>query len=295
MSIVKEKQKELKEDKDKRKKLTEKEKIERSIIKEYRNKIYKPFLKALEKYELIKEGDKIVVCISGGKDSFLLAKCLEEVQKHGKIKFELEYILMNPGYSEDVFKKILENSKKLGIELKIFRKHIFKVVDMKAKIKGTCYICARMRRGSLYEIAEKLGANKIALGHHFSDVIETTLLNVFYGSEFKTMMPKLKSDNFKGLELIRPLFNVHEDNIISWKNFNKLEFISCACPLTDYMPNKEKEMDSKRLEIKNLIKDLKKINPNIEKSIFNSAKNANMDALIGWKFKGNKISFLDEY
>ncbi len=276
-------------------KLTELEKIERTIITKYRKKIYSKFLRAIEKYELISEGDVIAICISGGKDSFLLAKCMQEVQKHGDIDFKLKFIVMNPGFHEEVLEKIKDNSRKLGIDINIFNNHIFKIAGMQEK--GSCYLCAKMRRGALYEIAENIGANKIALGHHFSDVIETTMLNVFFGSEFKTMMPKLKSDNFKGLELIRPLFLVNEEDIIAWKNYNNLEFIHCACPISDYksVSSEEMESQSKRKQIKKMLKELKEINPNIEKSIFISAENINLNASIGWKKDGNRYSFLDEY
>ena len=276
-------------------KLTELEKIERTIITKYRKKIYSKFLRAIEKYDLISEGDVIAICISGGKDSFLLAKCMQEVQKHGDIDFKLKFIVMNPGFHEEVLEKIKDNSRKLGIDINIFNNHIFKIAGMQEK--GSCYLCAKMRRGALYEIAENIGANKIALGHHFSDVIETTMLNVFFGSEFKTMMPKLKSDNFKGLELIRPLFLVNEEDIISWKNYNNLEFIHCACPISDYksVSSEELETQSKRKQIKKMLKELKEINPNIEKSIFISAENINLNASIGWKKDGNRYSFLDEY
>lgn len=276
-------------------KLTELEKIERTIITKYRKKIYSKFLRAIEKYDLISEGDVIAICISGGKDSFLLAKCMQEVQKHGDIDFKLKFIVMNPGFHEEVLEKIKDNSRKLGIDINIFNNHIFKIAGMQEK--GSCYLCAKMRRGALYEIAENIGANKIALGHHFSDVIETTMLNVFFGSEFKTMMPKLKSDNFKGLELIRPLFLVNEEDIISWKNYNNLEFIHCACPISDYksVSSEELESQSKRKQIKKMLKELKEINPNIEKSIFISAENINLNASIGWKKDGNRYSFLDEY
>lgn len=276
-------------------KLTELEKIERTIITKYRKKIYSKFLRAIEKYDLISEGDVIAICISGGKDSFLLAKCMQEVQKHGDIDFKLKFIVMNPGFHEEVLEKIKDNSRKLGIDINIFNNNIFKIAGMQEK--GSCYLCAKMRRGALYEIAENIGANKIALGHHFSDVIETTMLNVFFGSEFKTMMPKLKSDNFKGLELIRPLFLVNEEDIISWKNYNNLEFIHCACPISDYksVSSEELESQSKRKQIKKMLKELKEINPNIEKSIFISAENINLNASIGWKKDGNRYSFLDEY
>ena len=206
--------------------------IERSIIKKYRKEIWSKFIKAIKDYELIKENDKVMVCISGGKDSFLLAKCIQELERHGKVPFTAEYVVMNPGYNEKHSNNILENAKVLNIPIKVFKSDIFEVVD-KISFDSPCYMCAKMRRGYLYNKAKELGCNKIALGHHFNDVIETTLLSMFYGSEVKTMMPKLHSDNFEGLELIRPLYLVEEDSIISWKNYNKLTFINCACRFTE--------------------------------------------------------------
>ena len=203
--------------------------IERSIIKKYRKEIWSRFVKAVKEYELIKDGDKVMVCISCGKDSFLLAKCIEELKKHGETKFDAEYVCMNPGYSPKNLDMIKENAKTLNIDLQIFDSNIFEVVDSGVFKKSPCYFCARMRRGHLYSKAKELGCNKIALGHHFDDVIETTLLSMFYGSEIKTMMPKLKSDNYEGLELIRPLFLVREDAVLAWKRSNNLTFLNCAC------------------------------------------------------------------
>lgn len=266
--------------------------IERSIIKKYRKSIWSRFVKAVKEYELIKENDHIMVCISGGKDSFLLAKCIEELQKHSKIPFKAEYVCMNPGYNEKNEKQILENAKILNIDLKMFHSNIFDVVD--ETVTGSpCYLCARMRRGCLYKEAKRLGCNKIALGHHFNDVIETTLLSMFYGAEFKTMMPKLHSENFEGLELIRPLYLVKEDDIISWKNFNDLVFLNCACHFTEKVSTKEEE--SKRKEIKELIKKLKEVNDRIDSNIFTSAANVNLDTIIGYKKNKEYHSFLDEY
>ena len=230
--------------------------IERSIIKKYRKEIWSKFIKAVKEYELIKENDKVMVCISGGKDSFLLAKCIQELERHGKVPFTAEYVVMNPGYSEKHKDNILENAKILNVPIRVFESDIFEVVD-KISYDSPCYMCAKMRRGYLYSKAKELGCNKIALGHHFNDVIETTLLSMFYGSEVKTMMPKLHSDNFPGIELIRPLYMVEEASIISWKNSNNLTFINCACKFTERNYNTN-DGTSKRKEIKELIKELKK-------------------------------------
>ena len=230
--------------------------IERSIIKKYRKEIWSKFIKAVKEYELIKENDKVMVCISGGKDSFLLAKCIQELERHGKVPFTTEYVVMNPGYSEKHRDNILENAKILNVPIRVFESDIFEVVD-KISYDSPCYMCAKMRRGYLYSKAKELGCNKIALGHHFNDVIETTLLSMFYGSEVKTMMPKLHSDNFPGIELIRPLYMIEEASIISWKNSNNLTFINCACKFTERNYNTN-DGTSKRKEIKELIKELKK-------------------------------------
>lgn len=269
------------------------QKIERSIIKTYRKEIWRKFTKAINNYQLINEGDKIMVCISGGKDSFLLAKCIQELQRHGKIHFDAKYVVMNPGYNKFNLDKIKENAKILGINIEIFNSDIFDVVDTIAQ-KSPCYLCARMRRGHLYNKAQELGCNKIALGHHFNDVIETTLLNMFYGCEVKTMLPKIHSTNFEGLELIRPLYLIKEDSIISWCKYNDLEFINCACKFTEKI-NDENDNSSKRKEIKNLLKSLKKINPNIDDNIFKSMSNINLESILGYRKCGNVISFLEEY
>ena len=264
--------------------------IQRSIIKTYRKQIWSKFVKAIDKYELIKENDKIMVCISGGKDSFLLAKCLEELKRHGKVNFDIEYVVMNPGYNKENEEKIIENAKTLGLDIKIFNSPIFEVVE-KSSGNSPCYLCARMRRGYLYAKAKELGCNKIALGHHFNDVIETTLLSIFYSSEVKTMMPKLHSDNFEGLELIRPLYLVKEQDIISWCKYNNLEFINCACKLT----SKENNITGKRLEIKKLISDLKKKDDIIDEHIFKSMENVKLNCALGYVKDNKKHSFLDYY
>ncbi len=264
--------------------------IEHSIITKFRKTIWRPFTKAVRDYQLINEGDKIAVCISGGKDSVLLAKCMEEIKKHGKVNFELVYIVMDPGYNDKNLEKIIENAKILGIDIKIFNSNIFEVVNKHAS-DSPCYLCARMRRGFLYDHAKALGCNKIALGHHFDDVIETILLSMLYGGEYKGMMPKLKSTNFEGMELIRPLYLVREEAIISWKNYNNLEFINCACKFTE----KDSLKDSKRLEIKLLIKELEKRNKNVAYNIFKSSENVNIDTVLATKKDGIKTSFLENY
>ena len=269
--------------------------IERSIIKKYRKEIWSKFIKAIKDYELIKENDKVMVCISGGKDSFLLAKCMQELERHGKVPFTAEYVVMNPGYNEKHSNNILENAKVLNIPIKVFKSDIFEVVD-KISFDSPCYMCAKMRRGYLYNKAKELGCNKIALGHHFNDVIETTLLSMFYGSEVKTMMPKLHSDNFEGLELIRPLYLVEEASIISWKNTNELTFINCACRFTENVTlTNNSNSVSKRKEIKELIKELKKINPSIDRNIFTSMNNVNLNCILGTKKDGIYRSFLEDY
>lgn len=265
--------------------------IERSIIKKYRKEIWRPFMRAVGDYQLINEKDKIMVCISGGKDSFLLSKCIEELKKHGKYNFEVKYVVMNPGYNKKIKDYILKNAEILNVDLELFESDIFEVVK-ETELKSPCYLCARMRRGTLYSKAQELGCNKIALGHHLDDVIETTLLSMFYGSEIKTMLPKLKSENFKGLELIRPLYLVEESNIIAWAKFHGLEFINCACPLKD---GSCINSDSKRDEMKQLIKKLSITNPNIKKHIFTSMTNINLNSSIGYKKGENYYTFLDDY
>lgn len=266
--------------------------IERSIIKKYRKDIWSKFIKAVQEYELIKEHDKIMVCISGGKDSFLLAKCIQELQRHGKVKFEARYVVMDPGYNEYNRDFIIDNAKILNVPIEIFNSDIFDIVE---KIeKSPCYLCARMRRGFLYNKAQELGCNKIALGHHFNDVIETTLLSMLYGSEIKTMMPKLHSDNFEGIELIRPLYMVKEESIISWRNTNDLTFINCACRFTEGC-SLVNDGTSKRKEVKELIKNLKKVNKNADYNIFKSLDNINLDCVLGTKKHGEYKSFLEDY
>jgi tRNA(Ile)-lysidine synthase TilS/MesJ len=267
--------------------------IERSIIKKYRKTIWSKFIKAINDYELIKENDKIMVCISGGKDSFLMAKCIQELMRHGKIHFEARFVVMNPGYNEYNLEMIKDNAKILNVPIEIFNTDIFDVVA-NASGKSPCYLCARMRRGHLYNKAEELGCNKIALGHHFDDVIETTLLSMFYAAELKTMMPKLHSDNFPGLELIRPLYLVKESDIISWKKSNDLTFINCACRFTEGCSILN-DGTSKRKEMKELIKKLREEDKDIDYNIFKSMSNINMNCILGYKKDNLKHSFLDEY
>lgn len=265
--------------------------IEKSIIKKYRKDIWVPFVKGINEYKLISEKDKIAVCISGGKDSFLLAKCMQEIKRHGKMNFDLEFIVMNPGYNKKNIELIYKNAEKLNIPIHIFESEIFNTVDEISK-DSPCYLCARMRRGHLYSEAKKLGCNKIALGHHFDDVIETILLSIIYGGEMKTMMPKLHSTNFEGMELIRPLTLVKEESIINWAKNADLTFLNCACKFTE---KSNQENNSKRKEIKELIKNLRKINPYIETNIYKSSKNVNIDALIEYKQDGIRHNFLDRY
>ena len=266
--------------------------VERSIIKTYRKDIWVKFIHALKDYELINENDKVMVCISGGKDSFLLAKCIQELTKHGKINFEAKYVVMDPGYKKEHLDKILKMANTLGVDIEVFKTDIFEIATFLNE-ESPCYMCARMRRGHLYNKAEELGCNKIALGHHFDDVIETLLLSMFYGAEIKTMLPKLHSTNFQGLELIRPLYYVKESSIKAWARYNELDFINCACKFTE--KNNVGSGTSKREEIKGIIKHLRTLNPNIDDNIFRSLKNANIDALLGYRQNGTLHSFLEDY
>lgn len=267
--------------------------IERSIITTFRKTIWSKFVKAVSDYNLISENDKVMVCISGGKDSFLLAKCIQELINHGKFKFSAIYVVMDPGYNKINRDKIIENAKILNIPIEIFESNIFEVAN-KLNEESPCYMCARMRRGHLYNYAKEHGCNKIALGHHFDDVIETTLLSMLYASEIKTMLPKLHSDNFEGIDLIRPLYLVKEQSVIAWKNHNNLDFINCACRFTERV-SKEDISISKRKECKNLIANLRKINPNVDINIFKAMENVNMNCILGWHKDGKEYSFLDEY
>lgn len=267
--------------------------IEKSIIKKYRKQIWAKFVKAINEYGLIKENDRIAVCISGGKDSFLMAKCFQELKRHGKMNFDLVFLVMNPGYTKKNQDKIIENSEKLNIPIEIFNSNIFEYVNS-LDDGSPCYLCARMRRGNLYSKAKELGCNKIALGHHYDDVLETILLNIFYGGEIKTMLPKLHSTNFEGMELIRPMYLIKEKDIKSWVKTSELEFLNCACKFTE--ENYEKvETSSKRLEMKRLIDHLRKTSPYIEDSLFKCIDNINLEAVMGYKKDGIKYSFLDNY
>lgn len=265
--------------------------IERSIIKRYRKELWSRFVQAVKEYQLIQEGDRIAVCISGGKDSFLMAKLLQEIQRHGKVNFQLKFIVMDPGYRAENRQLILSNAELLEIPVELFESPIFEVVSVAGG--SPCYLCARMRRGYLYEKAKALNCNKIALGHHFDDVIETTLLSMFYGAEIKTMLPKLKSTSHPGMELIRPLYKIHEDDVIRWANGNELTFLHCACRFTERVANKEEE--SKRKEMKALVKQLKATYDRIDDNIFRSMHNVNMNSILGYKTDGKAHSFLDGY
>ena len=271
--------------------MTRCQQIERSIIKKYRKSIWNPFIGALKEYRMIEAGDHIAVCISGGKDSMLLAKCLQELQRHGsEVPFELTFIAMDPGYQPENRQRILDNAALLDIPLKLFDSPIFTVVEKEEQ--SPCYLCARMRRGYLYKFAQECGCNKIALGHHFDDVIETTLMSMLYAAQMRTMMPKLHSLHYEGMELIRPLYMVHEKDILSWCRYNDLSFIRCACAVTD--SNRE-DVSSKRAEIKALIEQLRKTNPQIDQNIFRSAENVNLETILGYYKGDHAVSFLDEY
>lgn len=267
--------------------------IERSIIKKFRKPIWRKFTKAINEYELIQEGDKIAVCISGGKDSMLMAKLLQELKKHGKIQFDLVFLVMNPGYNQDNWKIIQDNAKLLGIPLTVFENDIFDIV---AGIeKNPCYLCARMRRGYLYSRAKSLGCNKIALGHHFDDVIETILMGMLYSGKVETMMPKLHSRNFEGMELIRPMYMIKEADIKAWRDYNKLHFIQCACRFTENCASCGGGRGSKRDEMKELIGKFRQISDVIEGNIFKSIQNINLRTVIGYHKDGEKYHFLDDY
>ena len=267
--------------------------IERSIIKKFRKAIWNNFVGAVNEYELIKEGDKIAVCISGGKDSMLMAKCMQELCRHSAYPFELVFLVMDPGYNKENRELIEYNAKLMNIPITVFNSNIFDVVVDAGG--APCYLCARMRRGCLYSKARELGCNKIALGHHFDDMIETLLLNMTYASEIKTMLPKLRSTNFDGMELIRPLYKVKEKDIIAWAGYNELKFLQCACKFTS--ESEHNEDISKRKEIKALIKDIKKVNPHVDDNIFRSIHNINLAGIVGYRDSdsGDKHSYLEKY
>ena len=268
--------------------------IEKSIITTYRKEIWSKFIKGICEYDMVQKGDKIAVCISGGKDSNLLAKCMQELQKHGDRDFELKFIVMDPGYNELNRQKIISNAEKLNIPITIFETDIFtRVTKIESK---PCYICARMRRGYLYRKAKELGCNKIALGHHFDDVIETVLMSMFYGGQFKTMMPKLKSTNVEGMELIRPLYFVKEEDIIRWRDKNNLDFIQCACKFTEEIGNSANGVgDSKRQAMKKLIRELRNEYQNVDMNIFSSTNNVNLETLISYHDDEKMHNFLENY
>ena len=268
--------------------------VEHSIVKRFRKEIWRKFTKAINEYELIQDGDKIAVCISGGKDSMLMAKLFQELYRHGKKNFEVVFLVMNPGYNDINYETIKNNAKMLNVPITVFESEIFDIVA--AEDTSPCYLCARMRRGHLYSKAKELGCNKIALGHHFDDVIETILMGMLYGAQVQTMMPKLHSTNFPGMELIRPLYLIREKDIIHWREYNKLHFINCACRLTESCAScGGTEKGSKRAEIKELIKQLAKKDEVIEKNIFRSVENVNLNTVIAYKENGVKHHFLDGY
>lgn len=278
--------------------------IERSIIKQFRKGIWRPFIKGLREFEMVKDGDKVAVCISGGKDSMLLAKCMQQLKRQSDTRFELEFIVMDPGYHPDNRRMIEENARLMNIPAHIFHSDIFNiVVDVE---QSPCYLCARMRRGYLYSHAKDLGCNKIALGHHFDDVVETILMGLLYGGQINTMMPKLHSTNFEGMELIRPLYYVKEKDILDWKDYNNLHFLQCACRFTEQTAREQEKKGvegeaadivhtSKRQEIKELIRSLKKDSPFVDANIMKSVGNINLDACLGYVQKGVRHHFMDEY
>lgn len=267
--------------------------VERSINKKFHKGIWSRFTAAINDYELISEGDKIAVCISGGKDSMLMAKLFQELKRHNKFPFEVEYIVMDPGYSEPNRRQIEENAKMLNVPVTIFESNIFDSVFHIEK--SPCYLCARMRRGYLYNQAKNMGCNKIALGHHYDDVIETILMGMLYGGQVQTMMPKLHSTNFEGMELIRPMYLIREDEIKRWRDYNGLNFLNCACKFTEQCAVNPMENLSKRIEIKTMIRELKKTNPQVESNIFKSVQNVNLDTVIGYKKDSVKHNFLEFY
>ena len=261
---------------------TEIQALERSIVCRYHEELWSPFCRAIKRYALIEPGDRIAVCISGGKDSMLLAKMVQMLSRHTEIPFEAEYLIMDPGYKPEVRALVERNARYLELPYTLFESDIFDVSS--AQDKNPCFLCARMRRGCLYKKAQSMGCNKIALGHHFDDVIVTTVMAMFYGGQLQAMPPKLPAQHFPGMQLIRPLYLVREDDIVAWKNANGLEFIQCACRLSEVKP------DSKRLEVKNLIRSLKQTNPHIEDNIFSSIHRVQLDSMVGWKYRGKQFS-----
>ncbi len=270
------------------------ERVENSLRKRFREKLWCNFTKAIREYELIQPGDRIAVCISGGKDSMLMAKLFQQLQPYSRVPFEAEYVVMDPGYSPENRRVIEENARLLNVPIHIFESDIFDSVYQVDK--SPCYLCARMRRGHLYSYARELGCNKIALGHHYDDVIETILMGMLWGAQIQTMMPKLHSTNFEGMELIRPLYLIREEDIKAWRDVNVLHFIQCACKFTDTCTSCDNEENqSKRMEVKALIRQMKKTNPLVEAHIFRSVENVSLDAVIGYKSAGQRVHFLDHY
>ena len=275
--------------------LTRAQEIERSIVKKFKKDIWRNFTKAINEYQMIQDGDKIAVCISGGKDSMLMAKLFQELKRHGRNNFDVVFLVMNPGYNDLNYQMILENAKMLEVPITVFETQIFEtVVDIE---DSPCYLCARMRRGYLYSKAQELGCNKIALGHHFDDVIETIVMGMMYGGQVQTMMPKLHSTNFPGMELIRPLYLIRERDIIHWCDYNNLKFIRCACKFTERSEAAKNDIEqiSKRKEVKNLIAAIEKDNPYVPMNIFRSVENVNLSTIIAYKSDGVKHHFLETY
>ena len=265
--------------------------IEQSIVRRYHEELWSPFCKAIKRYELIQPGDRIAVCISGGKDSMLMAKLMQMLERHSEIPFKAEYLIMDPGYNAANRQKVEENARFLELPYTLFDSDIFEIAN--AQDRNPCFLCARMRRGCLYKKAQAMGCNKIALGHHFDDVIGTTVMGMFYGGQIQAMIPKLRARNFPGMELIRPMYLIHEEDIIAWQKANGLTFIQCACRFTE---NGGAHGDGgKRLEVKRLLKELKQSNPNIERNIFASIHTLQLDTIVGWKYRGKTCSFLDDY
>ncbi len=269
------------------------QRIEQSITKKYRKPLWNKFIRAVKEYQLIQPNDRIAVCISGGKDSMLMAKLMQLLKRYSEIPFETVFLVMDPGYNAENRRKIIDNAQLLHIPVTIFDTDIFDTANQAEKYP--CYLCARMRRGHLYSQAQKLGCNKIALGHHFSDVIETTVMSMFYGAQLQGMIPKLHSSHFPGMELIRPLYCIHEDDIIAWARYNHLSFLRCACRFTEMQDKADSDELGKRMETKRLLQELKKTNPNIEKSIFNSLHIVHLDTFPGYKSGGQRHSFLEHY
>ncbi len=265
--------------------------LEQTIVRRYHEQLWSPFCRAIKRYQLIQPGDRIAVCISGGKDSMLLAKMVQMLHRHTEIPFDAEYLIMDPGYNRENREQVEANARLLEIPYTLFESDIFEVAN--AQDKNPCFLCARMRRGCLYRKAQELGCNKIALGHHFDDVISTTVMAMLYGGQLQAMPPRLRAQNFPGMELIRPLYLVRESDIIAWKNANQLTFIQCACRFTENAAYDHS--GSKRQEVRDLIKKLKETNPHVEENIFASIHNLQLDSMVGWKFQGSEHSFLDQF